>query len=189
MQADPFAAGTQFCSSGSLTLKAGLSPQAELERLTEELSAVQDARQAAAAQQERLSKALHAAKQQVKLPSLLWCAESDSLSRRCAALGTQHAACCTVAGTQLQYQLADFQSALRNSSQAKEAERLAEDRAQAVQRLTLDLNAVRVDAQASSVNNYSARAGGSLYTYIHCSLFAKQRRRHDRLQKPWISCS
>jgi hypothetical protein len=31
--------------------------------------------------------------------------------------------------------------------QAKEAERLAEDRAQAVQRLTLDLNAVKVDAQ------------------------------------------
>jgi hypothetical protein len=42
-----------------------LSLQAELERLAEELTTAQDARQAAAAQQERLSTALHAAKQQV----------------------------------------------------------------------------------------------------------------------------
>lgn len=42
-----------------------LDPQAKVEHLAEELAAAQDARQLAAAQQERLSKALHAAKQQV----------------------------------------------------------------------------------------------------------------------------
>jgi hypothetical protein len=44
-----------------------LLPQADLERLAEELTAAQDARQSVTAQQERLSKALHAAKQQVTL--------------------------------------------------------------------------------------------------------------------------
>ncbi len=42
-----------------------LDLQAEVERLTEEVMAAQDAGRSAAAQQERLSKALHAAKQQV----------------------------------------------------------------------------------------------------------------------------
>lgn len=42
-----------------------MSVQAEVERLAEELAAAQEASQAAAGQQGRLHKALHAAKQQV----------------------------------------------------------------------------------------------------------------------------
>lgn len=44
--------------------------------------------------------------------------------------------------------------------QAKEAERLAEDRAQTIQRLTLDLNAVKVEGQVSYVGESRVGARG-----------------------------